>query len=88
MSGAEFMGGPLDGQLRDFPGEPPRFVQVPIVDHNPAWSDSIAVDAEGNVTQMRPESPYVGFHHFRYRREVSTLDDGALWVFVPDTPSG
>lgn len=87
MSGAAIMGGPLDGQLRDFPGdEPPRYLEVPVPDHNPAWSDSIVEDEDGNITQRTPEPPYIGWHQFRHRREVSSMDEGPLWVFVPDTP--
>jgi hypothetical protein len=66
-SWAVFMGGPADGQTRTFPGdEPPGQCEVPTLHHDWRKQDG------GTVPRI----------YHRYRREVSQLDDGPLWVFV------
>jgi hypothetical protein len=67
---AEFMGSPAHSTLLAFPGEEPP----------PHWDVAVAWGAIVRGDHLSP----LEIVHFRYRREVSHLDDGPLWVFVPD----
>lgn len=71
MATASFMGGPADNSWREFPGdEPPPEVTV-------MMSPAIRFMA-GLADELVP----IG--SVRYIRQVSQLDDGPLWVYVPD----
>lgn len=70
----EFMGGgPLDGAVLTFDGDvvPPRFAVLLPPSMSLRWGEECALDVSQPGT-------------VRYRREPSDLDDGPLWVYVPD----
>jgi hypothetical protein len=75
MSGfeAEFMGGPLHGEVMVLPGEsePPTtvYIQMALLP-----VEIITKDAEDNKVELGT---------FIYHREVSALDVGPFWVYVP-----
>jgi hypothetical protein len=70
-SEAQFMGGPLDGQIHAFPAKtPPPLIAVPVLDEPIDW-------------EAPPDRWPTRFRQITYQRQVSQLDNGPLWVFVP-----
>lgn len=75
-SEAEFFGGPMHGEIMTFPGdEPPDNV---LVSAGASFEELISA-----LKQDDEEDIILALNHFVYRREVSSLDEGPAWVYVP-----